>query len=268
MYPMADALLDHPLISSRYFFPRPCRFPEPFWVSCGDIRLGCYYHETDPAARTIIHFHGNGETVEDYLGDFVARITALGCNLLLAEYRGYGMSTGAPSLGLMLDDVACVILACGRPPEEVVLFGRSVGSLFAVHGVKLFPRIAGLIIESGIADPLERLLLRVTPPEMGVTPAEFRAAVTSEFDQRETLAAYPGPLLVLHTRNDGLVDVSHGERLHDWGGGPKSLRIFERGDHNNILLINEREYFAALATFIARLPAPARPEATGVKSKP
>jgi hypothetical protein len=47
---MAKPLLDSPLISSRYFFPRPCRFPDPFRVSCGDARLGCHYHETAPAA--------------------------------------------------------------------------------------------------------------------------------------------------------------------------------------------------------------------------
>ena len=157
---MTDPLLNHPLLSFRYFFPRLCRLPRVFWIDCGDARLGCFYHETDLAARTVVHFHGNGETVEDYLGDFVTSVAALGCNLLLAEYRGYGMSTGAPLLGRMLDDVAKVVRACGKPPEELILFGRSVGSLFAIRGARLFPRIAGLVIESGIADPMERLLMR------------------------------------------------------------------------------------------------------------
>jgi pimeloyl-ACP methyl ester carboxylesterase len=253
---MTDPLLNHPVIAARYFFPRPCRFPRPFWIDCGDARLGCFYRETAPAAPTIVHFHGNGETVEDYLGEFTARVAALGCNLLLAEYRGYGMSTGTPLLGRMLDDVAEVVRACGKRPEELILFGRSVGSLFAIRGARLFPRIAGLVIESGIADPLERLLMRMAPEDLGVTPAKFREAVASEMDHRATLAACTGPLLVLHTRNDGLIDVSHAERLHAWGGGPKSLRIFERGDHNSILAVNENDYFAELASFIRRLPQP------------
>jgi pimeloyl-ACP methyl ester carboxylesterase len=256
---MTDPLLNHPLIADRYFFPRTCRVSQPFWIDCADARLGCFYHTTDPAAPTIVHFHGNGETVEDYLGEFVERIAALGCNLLLAEYRGYGMSTGTPLLGRMLDDVAEVVRACGKPPEELILFGRSVGSLFAIRGARLFPRVAGLVIESGIADPLERLLMRMSPAELAVTEAKFRAVVAHELNHQETLAAYGGPLLVLHTRNDGLIDVSHAERLHDWGGGPKHLRIFERGDHNNILAVNGDDYFAELADFVRRLPQPAAP---------
>ena len=38
------------------------------------------------------------------------------------------------------------------------------------------PKRAGLIIESGIADPLERVLLRVEPEEVDATASELAAA--------------------------------------------------------------------------------------------
>ena len=97
----------------------------------------------------------------------------MGWDLLLAEYRGYGGSTGEPLLGRMLDDVEAVLRAAG-PPERLVVFGRSVGSLFALEAVARCPGVAGLVLESAIADPLERLLLRVTPRELGVTPPPSR----------------------------------------------------------------------------------------------
>ena len=59
-------LLDHPVISGRYFYPLDGDFPDPFWVDCGDARLACSYHEVDPAAKTLVHFHGNGEIVADW----------------------------------------------------------------------------------------------------------------------------------------------------------------------------------------------------------
>jgi hypothetical protein len=174
----------------------------------------------------------------------------MGVNLLLAEYRGYGMSDGEPALASMLDDVGRIISAAGIPREKLIFFGRSLGSLYAIHGIQLFPQAAGLIIESGIADLLERLLLRVTPEELGVSLEELEEEVLRLMDNRGKLAGYGGKTLVMHTRNDGLVDVTHGERIYGWAGGEKKLKIFERGDHNSILQVNEKEYFALVERFI------------------
>jgi pimeloyl-ACP methyl ester carboxylesterase len=189
--------------------------------------------------------------VADWQDGFAERVTGMGCNLLLAEYRGYGMSTGEPRLGRMLDDVEAVIRAAGAPPERLVLFGRSVGSIFALEAVSRFPAVAGLALESGIADVLERLLLRVDPEDVGATPAQFAAAVAARLDHRRKLAGYPGPVLVMHTLFDDLVPVTHGERLAEWAAGPVLRKLFDRGDHNSILAHNEEAYFDALAELVA-----------------
>ncbi len=250
---MTTELLNHPLIAERYFFPRPERIAEPYWVEAAGARLACFSHRAHPGAKTLVHFHGNGETVADYLDGFVDGVYALGLNLFLAEFRGYGMSTGSPSLGRMLDDVEPLIRAVGCPVEEMVLFGRPVGSLFAIHGASLFPEVGGLILESAVADPLERLLLRIAPWELDCTAEELAAAVAERLDHRGKLAAYRGPLLVMHTRNDELVELSHGERLYRWAGGKKHLHVFPRGNHNNILAVNAREYFSLVQNFVAGL---------------
>jgi pimeloyl-ACP methyl ester carboxylesterase len=247
---MTDRFLDHPILSSRYFYPWPNRFENPFFVEGDGFRLGCRYCRVHDDAPTIIHFHGNGETVADYLGEFEGWITGLGANLLLAEYRGYGMSGGAPALAAMLDDVELIVAASGVHPERIVFFGRSLGSLYALHGAARYPSAAGLIIESGLADPLERILVRVEPREVGATAEELRASVERCLDQRGKIAAFRGPVLIMHTRNDDLVSVSHAERLHAWASQPKELLLFERGDHNTILDVNREAYFAAVGTFI------------------
>ena len=86
----SNSILNHPLISQRYFFPRTEPVLRPFWIECEGARLACLYHEVDPEARTIVHFHGNGEIVADYLDGFPELIGRMGCNCLLAEFRGYG----------------------------------------------------------------------------------------------------------------------------------------------------------------------------------
>lgn len=59
-------------------------------------------------------------------------------------------------------------------------------------------------------------------------------------------------MLLIHAVHDGLIDVGHAERLAAWAGGPVTLRLFERGDHNGILAENEEAYFAAVAGLLAR----------------
>lgn len=250
---MSD-LLDHPLISQRYFFPRRGSFNDPQWIDCGTARLACSYHELSPKARTLVHFHGNGEIVDDWQGDFVHLIQQLGCNCFLAEFRGYGQSSGEPQLGQMLEDVVATIKALDRGEEDLIFFGRSVGSIFAIEAAAQFPAAAGLILESGVADVLERLLLRVDPAELGVSETEFRQVVARRLDHHSKMAAYSGPALIMHTQHDGLVDVSHAQRLHDWAAGKKTLKIFSQGDHNSIMFANAREYFSLIRQFINELP--------------
>jgi len=248
---MTDPILDHPLLTARYFYPYPHHFDGPYFVKGEGFRLGCRYVHLSDELPTIIHFHGNGETVADYLGDFEERITAMGANLLLAEYRGYGMSTGEPGLAAMLDDVQLIVEASGVPPERIIFYGRSLGSLYAVHGAHLYPEASGLIIESGLADPLERILVRIEPYQIGSTQESLQSAVDHYLNQKQKLEGFQGRTLILHTRNDDLIRVSHAERLYDWVREPKEKLIFERGDHNSIMAVNAAAYFNAVGRFVA-----------------
>lgn len=250
---MKDPILDHPALSARYFYPWPNHFDEPFFIQGDGFRLGCRYRHASHDLPTIIHFHGNGETVADYLGDFEERIVSLGANLLLAEFRGYGMSDGEPGLATMLEDVRLIVEASGSQPEKIIFFGRSLGSLYAVHAAALYPQAAGLIVESGLADPLERILVRVEPHHVGATMDSLREAVARHLNQKRKISLFKGRVLILHSRNDDLVSVSHAENLYEWANDPKELLIFERGDHNTIMAANENAYIRAVKRFIDKV---------------
>lgn len=250
---MGDPFLDHPLLTGRYFYPWPNRVKEPFFVEGDGFRLGCRYLRISDKFPTIIHFHGNGECVSDYSGDFEELITGLGVNLLLAEYRGYGMSSGVPALAAMLDDVELIVEASGVLPEHIIFFGRSLGSIYALHGVARYPQAAGLIVESGLADPLERILVRIAPHDVGATFDGLQASVRRCLNHQAKIAGFKGRVLVMHTLNDDLISVSHAERLYEWANEPKKLLVFQRGDHNTILPVNQEAYFAAVGGFIRQL---------------
>lgn len=245
-----ECILNHPDLSARIFYPWPSRFAEPFFIEGEAGRLGCHYRREHPDAPTVVHFHGNGETVADYVDDFAPAMVRLRANLLLAEYRGYGMSDGEPGLAAILEDIPAIVLAAGVEPSRLIFFGRSLGSLCAVHAACLYPKAAGLVVESGIADPLELILQRVEPRRMECSTEQLSAEVGRIFDQKAKLAAFLGRTLIMHTQNDDTVPVAHAQLLHQWAPEPKELLIFDRGDHNNIMEVNRDRYFAALERMI------------------
>lgn len=221
-------------------------------VDVGPARLAC--HAADHGGDvTVIHFHGNGEVVADYVPGFAEHLADLGVDAFFAEYRGYGGSTGTPRLGAMLDDVAAIRAAVDRGDDNIVVFGRSIGSIYAIELASRFPDIAGLVLESGIADVHERILLRATPEELGTTAEAMREDFERLFDHEAKLGRYPGPTLVLHAEHDHLVDRTHAERNAAWAGDDAELVLFDRGDHNSIFRANRTAYLDALGEFFDAL---------------
>jgi alpha-beta hydrolase superfamily lysophospholipase len=248
------SILDHPAISGRYLFPQSRHVDAAFMVNVVDADLACYRRIIDPDKLTLVHFHGNGEAVADYIPDMADVLAELGLNSLFVEYREYGGSTGQARLVAMLGDGDATIKAAGLAPEKVIAFGRSIGSLYAIELVRRQPAIAGLILESGIADPSERFLKYADLTAAGITKRDVVTEVARHFNHKNKLSEYKNPLLILHTEDDGLIDISHAERNYQWAGSSrKRLVRFPLGNHNTIFGINLKEYLAAVDHFVDKL---------------
>jgi pimeloyl-ACP methyl ester carboxylesterase len=203
----------------------------------------------------MLHFHGNGETAADCAEDCAELFLKMGVNACFAEYRGYGSSTGEPGLGAMLPDGEAIFRTLGVDLDRVVVFGRSLGALYAIELARRLPHLAGLVLESSSADVLEALLPGLEELERaGVSRAALIAEVGQHFDLRRSLRDYKGGLLVLHAGHDQWLDRSHAERLYDWGGGAdKKLVVFPEGNHNTILVANFWEYLREVSSFLHRV---------------
>ena len=249
-----QSILDSPTISGCYLFPQNRCVTDPFIVEVDDIELACFRRIVNPDGYTVVHFHGNGEAVADYVPDMADMLASLGLNSLFVEFREYGGSSGKAQLVAMLGDGEAAVNAAGIAHDRVIAFGRSIGSLYAIELAHRQPGIAGLIIESGIADPAERFLTYADLPAAGIDADEVFAEVTQHFNHQQKLAGYVGPLLIMHTENDGLIDISHAERNLKWAADPKKRLIrFSRGDHNSIMAWNQNEYFEAIRVLLEGL---------------
>lgn len=246
-----DSILDHPAISGRYLFPQARYVADPFVVRVVGAQLNCCLRRSNSSAFTMIYFHGNGEAVADYVPWLADEFAALGLNSLFVEYRAYGRSTGHAQLVSMLGDGEAALKAAGVDPKRAIAFGRSLGSLYAIELARRQPALAGLVLESGIADLTERLLAYADLDGTSITAAEVAAEVHRHFNHEAKLSGYRNPLLVMHAEQDCLVDVSHAERNYQWCAGKwKRLLRLPNGNHNSILVANCIEYFEALRDFV------------------
>lgn len=219
-------------------------------MDVGGITLQCARFEHDTSWPWVVYFHGNGEIVSDYIPEFVQFFKQMQTNCFFAEYRGYGNSGGHPLLAAMLSDACIISDLCGVPHNRQIIFGRSIGSIYAIE-VASKRDVAGLILESGIADVLERILLRATPEELNTTREQLQAEAKTHFDHQHKLSKITQPTLILHAQFDHLVDVSHAERNHQWSASSdKHLVRFPAGDHNSIFYANQNAYTQHVHQFI------------------
>ena len=67
------------------------------------IKIGCRFHTKGFDHPSLLIFHGDGATVNDY-DPFAPIFNEIGINLFVADYRGYGFSDGRPTMTNMVKD--------------------------------------------------------------------------------------------------------------------------------------------------------------------
>jgi pimeloyl-ACP methyl ester carboxylesterase len=180
------------------------------------------------ATRTIVHFHGNAETV-DANASLAREMRKRGYAVVLVEYRGYGRSKGTSpdEAGLYLDAAAVLdtLAARGVTRDRIVLWGQSLGT--------------GVAAEMASRDRGARLVL-VAPftstVDMAARVAPFFPARMVMVDRFDTLAKAPGitaKTLVVHGDIDDVIPFEQGERLSKALPSATFLKVAE-GRHDNL----------------------------------
>jgi alpha-beta hydrolase superfamily lysophospholipase len=246
----AKSILEDRTISKRFLFPRDKNNPGLFPVYTDINTLYCYKQHNHPGKKMLLVFHGSNEIVTDYLDSFSVEIDQLGYNLFIAEYPGYSQSTGIATLINILEEIPAIVKNCDVPANEIVVFGRSLGTAYAINAINLFPSICGLIIESGIADFYERLNRRVSAEDIETTEEILKEEVLKYFNIEKSLKNYKGNTLIIHTKEDRIISAQHAHQNYEWANEPKTLKLFDEGDHSDIQYCNKVEYFQTIKEFM------------------
>lgn len=252
------ALLDQPAISNVLFHPRP-EFGQPEAATDEnrimipvevDVRIGARFHVVQRSAVNILFFHGNGEIVADY-DDFGPIVNQLGINFLAVDYRGYGRSTGHPTVTAMMRDGHIIFdfvkqwLSEHNHTGPLALMGRSLGSASVLELASHYAaQIDGLVIESGFARSAPLLHI------LGISAAEIGFEEAMGFQNADKIGKFYKPTLIIHAEHDHIIPHSEGALLFETcPAADKTLITIPDANHNDIFMRGLQDYLAALSQF-------------------
>lgn len=250
--------LDHPDVLRFVFHPRkdfttalPAGAMDYAIAVNGDVSIGCRFYLAGRDSPSIIFFHGNGEVVSDY-DDIGPIYNRYGISLLAVDYRGYGRSSGAPTVTSMMQDAHDIFKEITRWLKDqgrtgpLFVMGRSLGSASALEIASTCGSdISGLIIESGFA---------YTAPLLNFLGVDTRAYGINETDclmHIEKIKHCTKSTLIIHAEFDQFIPMSDAEALFNTSPAQKKeLKKISGADHNTILMMAGKDYFETIKAFI------------------
>ena len=191
------------------------------------IRLHAWHVKSPGSAPLVLYFGGNAEEVSWMLEETG---NAPGVSWLLVDYRGYGLSEGAPGEAALVADALQWFDHAVKLPDvdlsRVFVFGRSLGSGVAVALAAERP-LAGVFL----ATPYDSFVA-VAKRYYWYLPVDWM--LKHRFDSIALAPMRKQPLLCLIAERDEVIPPIHAERLFDAWGGPKRKVVLAEAGHNSI----------------------------------
>lgn len=149
---------------------------------------------------------------------------------LLVNYRGYGLSTGAPTEQNIISDslsiLDSILKETGRTPNDVIIVGQSLGSGVATQ-IASIRNVKKLVLLVPFDSLLEtaRDLFPYLPVDL-ILPDHFRSDLAA--------TKVTCPVSILAAGSDEVIPPLHAQRLRACFSVPVSYREFPGAKHNSI----------------------------------
>jgi fermentation-respiration switch protein FrsA (DUF1100 family) len=217
----------------------------------GETLVGWYLPgqgEVSPRS-VVLYCHGNAGNIGGRL-PAIEGLLALDQAVLIFDYRGFGESTGRPTVaGTRLDVQAAWdwLLARGWKADRIVLWGRSIGGAIAIDQAARASEAgtppAALVVEGSFTSTIE--LGQELHPLLPVSWFGDRI----DYHSRELIERVDAPILIGHAVDDEMIGIHHGRALHEACGTEEEL-IELNGGHNGGAL-TQPEFRERVAGFLA-----------------
>jgi uncharacterized protein len=207
-------------------------FQDVYFAASDGVLLNGWFFPSDSDSKrnnlVMLVCHGNGGNLSHRL-ELCRTLLQLGLNVMVFDYRGYGRSQGTPNEEGTYQDAQAAhqwLQKNGFAPENIFLYGESLGGGIASE-LAIRERIGGLILHGTFT----------SIPDVGAELFPWlpiRWMGTIKYDNLSKLPRVKVPVLVMHSRDDGLVRFHHAEKNFEVANEPKMFWE-TNGDHGYCL---------------------------------
>ena len=206
-------------------------YEEIHFTAADGVRLHGWFIPFENSKRVFLISHGNAGNIggRAVMGEFVH--AEFQGNVLMYDYRGYGLSEGTPSESGLYSDIRGAISylhSRGFDSKSVFLIGQSMGAAVTVDLASAEP-VGGIILEA--APSSVRALVRSIAFHL---PLDY--LMTARFDSLSKVVNIHAPIAVVHGRKDPVVPFALGQQLFDAIPGPKRFFVAEGEIHEGALM--------------------------------
>ena len=216
-----------------------------YHASDGVRLFGYVVGDPSTSPGVLLAFHGNADLAVWQIpwASEVHRRT--GWTVFLAEYRGYGGTTGTPTYPGSAHDAlgawGAVRDSLGVPPGRIALFGHSLGSAIATE-LALEVRPAVLVLQSPFTSAKDMARIVVGPLH-----AAWGIISRVHFDTRARVASLDAPVWVAHGARDLIIPVRMGRAVHEAARMQGELLLIPRAGHNDGPQVGGERYWEWLS---------------------
>lgn len=237
-----------PYIPGRALLADPARLGLPFrdetFRTADGLALNGWFVPADTAEATVLFFHGNAGNISHRLGT-VEQVHALGFNLFIFDYRGYGRSEGTPDEAGLYEDARAAWDHLTGPlavaTGSIALVGHSLGGAAAAD-LSTAVDAPFLGLESSFAS-LPSIGSKLFPYRL------FGPLIPNKFDSFSKLPrSRAKTVTVAHSTDDPVIPFSEGERLAS--AAPDRIRFFPLTGAGHDERYPAPDYYRELAALI------------------
>jgi len=219
---------------------------------------GWWLKATEPVLGTIYFLHGNAENISTHIRN-IYWLPRRGYQVFLIDYRGFGLSTGTPTLPGALEDIRTgfqfVVDRNAGHGKPIYLLGQSLGASMALYFAATDPA-AKQQLNAVISDAAFSRYSDIARYAAGrswltwVIQYPVSWSMIRGYDPIDYVAEIsPVRLLLIHSRDDQIIPFINSQQLREAASPPKTF-YETRGPHTATFRSEQnREY---LLNYMAR----------------
>lgn len=187
---------------------------------------------------TILYFHGNSGNYSENI-ELVKHLVEDGFQVFMAEYRGYGKSSGKPTHLNIASDAQVIFDYLTNRKEvkktKIIIYGSSIGCQVATNlTLKNQTKIKALILDSGFASFTD-IALASRPIEQHST---IKYYVTSPYAAKDDISKIENVnKLIIQSPKDEVAPFEQGKLLFNNAKEPKAFYEYQ-GNHIEAMKID------------------------------